>query len=179
MKNPIDAVKAYLKKVFSDVHNVIVGIVLMAFLGGGSIYLSFRNLWTLSKNIAQSPTPLWATITLSSICCLYTYVKSSKIPTTLNREGQPANEPPPFKIKYLTTGPYKWKVTVFNDGEFDLDECPICTAHDLKFIFGNQSKYCPNLDCNNRLSQYDEFKVRETVKSLIERNIRNGTWDEV
>lgn len=82
------------------------------------------------------------------------------------------------EVKYLTTGPYKWKVTVHKNGNFTLDEYPICAEHDLKFIFGSQSKYCPNNGCRNLLNDYDAFKVEQTVKSLIERNVRNNDWSE-
>ncbi|MBK5273879.1 MAG: hypothetical protein JJE30_02345 [Desulfuromonadales bacterium] len=91
---------------------------------------------------------------------------------------QTHNEPT-SETKYLTTGPYKWAVTVYKSGKFNLDEYPICKDHDLKFIFGSQSKYCPCGGCHNNLSDYDAFKVEETVKSIIERNIRTGEWPEV
>lgn len=77
MKKLIELLKVYLKKVFSDLHNVIVGIVVVAIVSGGSIYLFFRNLWTQLQNIAQSPTPLWGTIVL--VLLLLGYIKVNSI----------------------------------------------------------------------------------------------------
>lgn len=172
---PLKPIKAYLKKVFSDLHSVLIGIVLTAILSGGGIYLFFRNLWTQLKNIVQSPTPLWAAIALTSICCLYIYLKDLKNQPIQNTDVQ-SKKSPPYEIKYLTTEKYKWEVSVYKNGNFELNDYPICVEHNLKFIFGNRGKYCPHSGCRNNLSENEQFAVKETVKSLIDRNIRTGEW---
>jgi hypothetical protein len=76
MKNLIELAKTYLKKVFSDLHNVIIGVVVGALIvGGGGIYLSSQKLWTLLTNIAQTPTPLWATAVLVLLATAYIHSK--------------------------------------------------------------------------------------------------------
>ena len=56
----------WIKKIFSDLHSAIVGIVLLALLAsGGGIYIFFRKLWDDIIATMKSPTPLWTTIILN------------------------------------------------------------------------------------------------------------------
>jgi hypothetical protein len=58
--------KEYLKKVFSDLHSTIVGIIIGALiLGVGGIWAFSKNLWNLLKTTMLLPTPLWVTAILS------------------------------------------------------------------------------------------------------------------
>lgn len=62
MKNPF---KNYLKKIFSDLHSAILGIIVAAFiLSVGGIWVFSKKLWDILKAIMILPTPLWATIIL-------------------------------------------------------------------------------------------------------------------
>lgn len=72
-------IKEYIKKLFSDVHSAIVGIIVAAlFLSIGSIYLFAKNLWTELLKTMQLPTPLWATIILVFGLLAYIYLKQQK-----------------------------------------------------------------------------------------------------
>ena len=63
MQALLKVIKTYVVKVFSDMHNAIVGAILAAvFLGGDGIYLYAQSLWQKFINIATLPTPLWATV---------------------------------------------------------------------------------------------------------------------
>lgn len=104
--------------------------------------------------------------------------ESEEIKNKMAELSNPVHKEPTSTTKYLTVGRHKWEVTIYKNGKFNLNEYPICIDHDLKFIFGSQSKYCPVQGCNNRVSDYDEFKIHESIKSLIDRNIRNSTWPE-
>jgi hypothetical protein len=54
--------KVYLKKVFSDFHSTIVGIIVGALiLSVGGIWVFSKNLWILLKATMLLPTPLWVT----------------------------------------------------------------------------------------------------------------------
>lgn len=93
MKNLIEPVKAYLKKVFSDLHNAVVGaIVATVILSGGGIYIFAQNLWTKLKNIAQLPTPLWATIT--GILFLLVYTRVAQFQAKTSETDQSSKSPP-------------------------------------------------------------------------------------
>lgn len=93
MKNLIEPIKSYFKKVFSDLHNAIVGAVVAAvILSGGGIYLYARQLWIQLKNIVQSPTPIWATI--CGILGLLVYIRFAIFQTRKTEVNQSLELPP-------------------------------------------------------------------------------------
>ena len=160
----------YIKKLVSDVHSAIVGAIVMAIiLSIGSIYLFAKNLWTSIINTIQQPTPLWATTVLVFVVMGYIYLKKQiKI--------QSSSKLHDYKTCYFTIGNYKWETKIYEGGYFEVEKYPFCIKHDLRFIFGRNEKYCPSTEkerCNNRLSEYDEFTVYESAKSIIENKIRN------
>lgn len=162
-------IKEYIKKLFSDVHSAIVGIIVAAlFLSIGSIYLFAKNLWTDLLKTMQLPTPLWAATILVFVVLAYIYLKQQKL--------LQSSKSPDYKISYFTIGNFKWKTKIYKDGFFDLEKYPFCIKHDLRFIFGSHEKHCPAPNCNNRISEYDEFKIFETAKSIIENKIRNKDY---
>jgi len=164
----------WIKKLFSDSHSAIIGIALGSiFAGGTGIYFFAKKLWAAIIDIAQTPTPLWATTALALLSGVYIYLKtsihrSSSLPQKRN-----------YVIKHFAIGPYKWETKIYDYGYFEVDKYPLCTTHDLKFIFSSDGKYCPGTEkekCNNRLNKNDEFKVYESAKSIIENKVRNKTY---
>lgn len=158
-----------LKTIVSDVRQAAVPTILLLLVGGsaGLLLLSQKAL-DFAKQTANMPTPLWATIVLVALCCGYIYLKQLK--------NFQSSESPDYKIRYFTIGNYKWEVEIYKGGYFKVNEYPFCVKHDLRFIFGSNEKYCPGTEkerCNNSLSKYDEFKVYETAKSIIENKIKN------
>lgn len=81
-----------------------------------------------------------------------------------------------YIIKYFTIGNYKWETKIYKDDHFEVEKYPLCIKHDLRFIFGINGKYCPAPNCNNRISKYDEFKIYESAKSIIENKVRNKDY---
>ena len=81
--------KVYLKKVFSDLHSAIVGIIVGALiLGVGGIWVFSKNLWILLKTTMLLPTPLWVTaIFLGLFIMAYFYLK--------NKTSIPLSSPDP------------------------------------------------------------------------------------
>jgi hypothetical protein len=84
-----------IKTIFGDTRQAIVTLVVVALVGGysGLLYLS-KTVLDFSLQLKQTATPLWATIALTFLCCLYTYVKVSKSQTKSIRAGQPSKSPP-------------------------------------------------------------------------------------
>lgn len=97
MKNPIELTRDYLKKVFSDLHNAIVGAIVAAIvLSGGGIYLFAQKIWIQLKNIAQSPTPIWATIIC--ILALMVYIRVGQFRAKTSKTNQ-SFIPPHLKLE--------------------------------------------------------------------------------
>jgi hypothetical protein len=171
MKNLKEAAKKYFKKLLSDFHSAVVGVFVAALvLSAGGIYLFSKNLWALLKTITLSPTPLWGTAALALGVLLYIHLKSKA------QNSSTAQQKRRYEIKFFTIGNYKWETRIYDSGYFEVEKYPYCVTHDLKFIFGSSGKYCPAENCSNRLSEYDEFQVYETAKSIIDKKVRNKEY---
>jgi hypothetical protein len=116
----------------------------------------------------QLPTPLWVATILVFVVLAYTYLKQKK--------RLESSKSPDYKINYFTIGNFKWKTKIYKDGSFEVEKYPFCIKHDLRFIFGNHEKHCPAPNCNNRITEYDEFKIYESAKSIIEKTVRNKDY---
>ena len=163
-----------LKTIVSDVRQAVVPTILLSLAGGiaGLIFL-WQKASSVAVQIAKIPTPLWATIALVLLCCVYIYLKSARL-----QLSAPTSSKKP-KTVYFPIGKYKWETKVYDDGSFEVSKYPFCVKHDLRFIFASHWKYCPgteNEKCDNSLSDNDEFKVYETAKSIIENLVRNKKY---
>lgn len=74
------------KIIVSDVRQAAVPAILFLIVGGsgGLIYL-YRKALSGTILVANTPTPLWATIALVLLCCVYTYAKVEKFHSSLNQ----------------------------------------------------------------------------------------------
>lgn len=80
------------------------------------------------------------------------------------------------KVEYFVVGDHKWKTTIYSDSYYKVDKNPICNAHDLPFVSGSHSRYCPeaiNRKCKNIIKNDDLSGIYEIVNSYIDRQIRN------
>jgi len=77
--------KAYFKKLVSDLHSAILAVIVVAALAGlGGIWIFSKTLWLKLRAAMLLPTPLWATISLL-VLLLLTYVylrKKTSIPSS-------------------------------------------------------------------------------------------------
>lgn len=162
------------KEILKYLLSLIASVIFLSYL---SAFLHWENglipkevlLWPY--NMLQSATPLWATILLIIVSDLLLYIYLSQ------QEKIPLSPPPRnYKTEYFTIDNLKWKTKIYDYGDFEVDQYPICLKHDLPFIFSNNYKYCPEVDkdnCKNKIYINDEFKIYETAKSYIEKQIRN------
>ena len=87
MQSLIKMLKAYLKKLASDLHAIIFVSILGALgITGAVIRLFFSNAWKLLKNAMILPTPLWVTVTMVLGLLAYIYLKSQSLKTSLKNE---------------------------------------------------------------------------------------------
>ena len=80
--------KAYLKRIFSDLHSAILSIIFGALvLGVGGIRAFSKSLWIKLKTTMVLPTPLWVTIILALLLLVYIYL--------INKTSAPLSTPDP------------------------------------------------------------------------------------
>ena len=167
-----------IKKIFENTESAITAVIVVALLGGSAGILALsKNALYYFLQIVNIPTPLWVTTALVIVSCGYIYAKFLKYPTKLNQADQESKTRQ--VVKYFSIGNYKWKTIIYESDSFEVDEYPFCIKHDLRFIFGGDGKYCPGTEkerCNNKLSKYDEFKIYQSAKSIIENKVRNKDY---
>jgi hypothetical protein len=80
----IQKLKAILKLILSDVRQAIIGAIAIALVGGtaGLLYLS-KSVLSFSIQIANTPTPLWATIVLVLLVVVYVRLKRKNIHSSI------------------------------------------------------------------------------------------------
>lgn len=168
-----------IKKLFENIESTITTVIVLALLGGsiGILALSKKAL-NVFLQIANIPTPLWATIAVVFLVMVYIYLRTKRVNSL---------PPPKYKTEHFTINNLKWETKVYDYGSFEVENTPICSEHDLPFIYGdlshdsslisdNSSRYCPEFEkgnCENRIwdSEYD--KIYATAKSYIDKQIRN------
>lgn len=72
----LNVIKNYFKKILSDLHSAIIGIIVAALiLSLGGIYLFFKKLWIWLKTIFLLPTPLWVATIFVFVVFLYVHFR--------------------------------------------------------------------------------------------------------
>lgn len=128
-----------LKTIASDVRQAAIPAILLLILGGttGILLLSGKAL-ILSKQIASTPTPLWATTLLVLLCCSYIYLKVRKI---YRNNHQPRSLP--RKTMLIEAGRFKWKTDIYETGEFKIHSIPYCITHETRLVEYQRDYACP------------------------------------
>ncbi len=149
------------KTILSDARKSIIGIILAALVAGtgGVLYLP-KTLLHASIDMLKSQIPLWATILLVLLVSLYTYVRTAR-----SRPQYPL-------IKYIETGSVKWKAIIYDKTQFEVDQCPYCMTHDLKFVLLGDNCRCPSPQCDNRISS--NIAIYEAFKNMVEKELRSS-----
>ncbi len=173
--HPKEALQKLLRSLGVDIRQAIIGLFVVGIISayGGLLYLSKAAL-DYSILLLTTPTPIWATILLVLLGCLYIYLQLRKS-HSYSDSPQETTQSSETRLDYITIGDHKWQVAIFNNGSFSVDKYPFCKKHDLKFIYRSNCIYCPEVDkgnCKNELYDRDQFKTYETAKSYIEKEIR-------
>jgi len=155
-----------IKNLFGNIESTITQILLIAFLGGSVAILAFsKKALNFFLQIANIPTPLWATIALVLLVACYIKTKKSSPSSDLN-----------YKIEYFPIDNLKWKAKVYDYEYSDVEKISICLEHDLSLIHGNINYYCPEFlkkNCKIMIDHNDYSMLYTTAKSYIDKLVRN------
>ena len=112
--HPKELITKTLKAIGVDTRQAIIGVIVVSLVGGysGLLYLS-KTALEISLLFLNTQTPLWATISLIVLCCLYIYLQIVKIPATLNQEGQSSGT---TSIKYCECCPVNERQPLIRTG---------------------------------------------------------------
>jgi len=153
-----------IKKLFENTESTITTVIVLAFFGGSASILALsKKASTFFLQILNTPTPLWATILLVLLCCLYTYLKASQYLSKNN----PSNDP---IIELKEIGNFKWKTIIHKNGNFDVSQIPYCKEHEIKLVPHGISYFCPalHIGCKSQIKKEDLKLQYDIAKSFIE-----------
>ena len=154
-----------IKKLFENIESTITTVIVLALLSSIGILALSKKALNFFLQIANIPTPLWATIVLVLLVIVYIKMKKFSPSSDLN-----------YKIEYFTVENLKWKTKIYNDGDFVVERISICKEHDLPLINGNIVYYCPEslkYNCKNKIDYNSYSILYENAKSYIDKEIRN------
>ena len=164
--------KNRIKKLGENIEASITQIIFLALIGGSvTILVVSKKVLGFVHKILIKPTPLWITLMLGLLCCLYIHLKlrknSLKSPKKYNK----------ISFVEIDHSPLKWKIFIDYNGFFTVSDTPYCSQHDTKLIENNKGYVCPyNYEdgCVSSLN-YEHYSIELAhVKSKAEKQIRNS-----
>src|SRR4030042_4852307 len=131
------SIKYIAKFLAISLHNIFLAI-LIAIIGLPVLVSWVTGTLNILIQTIKSPSPLWGTIALALLFCLYILIKS--------KQNSPSHELP-IKIELIEVDRFKWKTEVYQNGEFKIHHIPYCIIHDtrlIKHFHGDTAIYaCP------------------------------------
>jgi hypothetical protein len=150
-----------IKRIYVHIESCIVQVVFLSFVAAyGGLLVVSKKVSDFSLQLANTPTPLWATIALSVLCCYYMWQKkSSKNPSTS------------YVTHLYKIEKFKWKVHIYKNGKFSVDDIPYCPNHDLQFVSARNGEvfYCP--ECKGIVVNENIRFDNKAAISIIERAV--------
>lgn len=171
----INILKKWIIKIFSDIHNSLISIIVVIFLGGIGLSLSREDVRHYIYKILQISIPLWIGIL---VVLIFSIILVWVVIYKRNRDSKP-----PYKIKYFDVRDYKWEVKVYKHKYYEIDRTPICKTHDLKMVpYGFGSLWCcPEIrnenefnKCNKKLHQGKMDQLFIEVNSYVDKIVRES-----
>lgn len=160
-----------LKTIFSDMRQAAIPAIALLLVGGsaGLLLLSEKALDFVIQ-IANISTPLWATIALAILCCVYTYLKASQLQKQ-NHSLTASN----VNTVLIEIGNFKWNVIISKDNEFEIHPIPYCKLHETRFIPFKEVYICPayQLGCGSIIKKQDVKLQYDVAHSFIEHKVKN------
>ena len=157
--------KNYLKKLFSDLHSIILSTILAAiFLSFGGIWIFSKKIWDILVAFLKLPTPLWATFAVIFLL-MFAHIFSRK------NISIPLSEPDPELME---------KYHVFWDNNFNM-RCLNC-GKPLKYSSSDSDPsvfFCSDPKCNSKHILKDELGKKITEKDAIRQLKSNREFPEV
>ena len=169
--HPKEVLLKSLKSICRDIRSNLVGVIIAGvLLSGGGIVAFSKTALNYTIRMLNIPTPLWVTIVLVLLLCgSYIYLKPAK-----RRSSKFSS-----KIRYFTIGKHKWKTTIYQDGQFTVDEIPLCAVHDLPFIYYDSFYTCPDdakQQCRSSIHRNQHYELFEIAKSYIDKKVRDHDY---
>ena len=159
----INLLLAWIRKIISDTHNVVVGAVLMLVFGGSSFAtLAFPN--KVQEMLISTP-QVWLLIAMSFGSLLISLILIKFLPTinkTKNKDYYPL----------INACGYKWRVSHSAGLVVHIDPIPHCPKHDLELTEENNFMSCHRKGCETKIIWKEFDIIFPHVRSEIKKAVR-------
>jgi hypothetical protein len=160
-----------LKVIVADIRRSIIGIIVAGLiLAAGGLHLLSKTVLNFSTQLLCTPTPLWVTIALILLCGLYMHLRVQR---NLS-EKVPSN--PPAKTILIEVGRFKWKIDIYQTGEFKIHSAPYCRIHETRLIDYQRLYSCQDFGkdgCTSVIKKTELNLQFDIAHSFIEHRLRN------
>ena len=129
----------------------------------------------------QSPTPVWVTSILIMLMTVFVYVRTHEIPNQNPTSKVPKQTPiskVQYKNEFIVEKDLKWKVFISPDGEYQIDDTPLCAQHEQQLILVDDHLRCANFNDEGCKVMFDieTYDIRkQCAHSLGEKKYRQST----
>lgn len=154
-----------IKKLFENIESTITTVIGLALLSSIGILALSKKALNFFLQIANIPTPLWATIVLVLLVAVYIKIANS------------TSKPPKNKIFFIDDKGYRWKVTTKPNGSYEVHDIPFCINHDRLFVYDVDKYICTHDEkgklCINSIEEGAREALHKSAISLAEKTIRD------
>jgi hypothetical protein len=164
--------KGWPKKIFSDLHSKVVGIVCGLVIGTGGIAAVSKTVWKLLKNTFQQSMPIW--LLLLILIAIWVYYE-----LLIRRYSRSISQKSKYKTEIIEVPEtfFKWRVTHNSGVVTNIDDIPFCKKCDIQFIYSDDKYVCPNIyysKCKRSFYPRELDFYHRFAKSFIEKIVRDS-----
>src|SRR3990172_7924255 len=140
--HPKETLTKIMKLFFGDTRQAIISYIVLALIamGGGLLALS-KTALNFSIQLLSTPTPLWATISLVLLGCLYTYRKSQRA-IALQPPTPIPNAKSIIRTEDVEYENLIWTAYKYADGSIFVKEIPRCKDHGYELTSDGTTHHC-------------------------------------
>lgn len=84
-----------------------------------------------------------------------------------------SRKPEKPKIEFHNIGGISWRLSLYKNGNFKIDELPYCSVHTAQYYEALGSYRCPNLNCESKQIYHTDINMAYSVaKSVLQGHVR-------
>jgi len=104
---------------------------------------------------------------------LFYLLGRANVVSRINKNKPKHNEPTIVQHELMQFDRYKWDVTVYSNGHFEISNIPYCAQHDLRLVKKTPLYFCPRFDeCHLSISYRDIPFIIGNLESFLEKQLR-------
>lgn len=156
----------WLKETMKETWKQVIAVVVVATGLGAAIWAALKYLAGYVTDLVSTETTLGVLL----LVILLTYILGR-----LNEKTKWKPKEDEIKVEQsdlVPIGPFKWEITLYSDGDFEISSLPFCKNHNTRLVEHWPLYFCP-IDGNCPNISYTDLPVaRQQAHSIMEAHLR-------